>query len=122
MLKQIREGLGKGQMDPELEAALKKVAGMGDMQGLLKEQGKRIAELFTSKAGGDEVVAATNMVQVMNASSASRLVLIPPAHGRRRPRRRSSTRSSRGSSTPSSARSTSTLRTRSRHGSATWRP
>jgi hypothetical protein len=54
------EALANSQMTPEMEAALAELMSMRDMKKLVGEQGRQLADLFTTKVGGDDLKKITD--------------------------------------------------------------
>ena len=53
------EALANSSMTPEMEAALAELMSMRDMKALVGEQGRQLADLFTTKVGGDDLSKVT---------------------------------------------------------------
>ena len=54
------EAMASQAMTPEMEAALAELVQIPEIKKMLGEQGRQLAELFTSKIGGDDLAKVTD--------------------------------------------------------------
>eukprot|EP01043_Picozoa_sp_COSAG02_P041653 COSAG02_NODE_3472_length_6684_cov_7.837661_1_plen_1175_part_00 len=65
--------LANSQMTPEMEAALAELMSMRDMKKLVGEQGRQLADLFSTKVGGDDLKKVTDELAASDKQLQERL-------------------------------------------------
>ena len=67
------KALANSQMTPEMEAALAELMNMRDMKKLVGEQGRQLADLFSTKVGGDDLKKVTDELAASDKQLQERL-------------------------------------------------